>query len=50
MGFKCPICKEDFGIDKSKWEKHISTEHLGTGAECVKVLKNATGDVKKDKV
>lgn len=23
MGFKCPNCHKDFGIDKTAWQEHI---------------------------
>ena len=23
MGFKCPSCHEDFGINKDRWKKHL---------------------------
>lgn len=31
MGFRCPICRKDFGIDKEKRQKHCAEEHLGAG-------------------
>lgn len=29
MGFKCPTCKKDFGIDKNAFREHI--ENCGNG-------------------
>lgn len=26
MGFRCPICKQDFGMDKAAFEKHLRDE------------------------
>ncbi|MCK5132075.1 MAG: hypothetical protein KAR40_07995 [Candidatus Sabulitectum sp.] len=33
MGFKCPICMDDFGTDKKSWHKHITTEHDEVGKD-----------------
>lgn len=35
MGFKCPICLDDFGRDKSSWQKHTSEKHHGAGLDVV---------------
>lgn len=41
MGFKCPVCMEDFGCDKAKWTKHIKESHAGAGDDIVSVVKKA---------
>lgn len=28
MGFRCPNCKQDFGADKSAFEKHLADEGI----------------------
>ena len=28
MGFRCPNCKQDFGSDKSAFEKHLADEGI----------------------
>lgn len=28
MGFKCPICRKDFGNDKAEFNKHLSEENF----------------------
>ena len=38
MGFKCPICADDFGRDKLLWKDHIHTAHLGIGKEIVEMI------------
>ena len=44
MGFKCPICLEDFGRDKSSWQKHISEKHHGAGLDVATfIIKEADG-------
>lgn len=35
MGFKCPVCMEDFGRDKDKWKEHCEKEHKGIGKDIV---------------
>lgn len=27
MGFRCPICKKDFGTEKEEFQKHIDLEN-----------------------
>lgn len=46
MGFKCPVCMQDFGRRKPEWQKHISTEHKGVGSDILDALKKVTGDKK----
>ena len=29
MGFRCPECDKDFGINKLKWEQHCEHENGG---------------------
>jgi len=29
MGFRCPICHEDFAQDHDAWKGHVDTEHIG---------------------
>lgn len=36
MGFKCPMCKKDFGNKKSEFEKHIKNCSLGAAGIFVK--------------
>ena len=44
MGFKCPICLEDFKKNKSAWEKHIAEKHYGAGLDVAKfIIKEADG-------
>ena len=31
MGYKCPICSEDFSQDKGAWIRHCEKEHFGAG-------------------
>lgn len=40
MGFKCPICLEDFGKDKAAHEKHMQEKHDGLAADFKKALMN----------
>ena len=44
MGFKCPVCAEDFGRDKKKWDDHIKSAHQGVGNKIVSELKKITED------
>lgn len=50
MGFRCPICNNDFGRDREAWRKHLAEAHLGAGQDVVDlVLKTAeTGNSKED--
>ena len=44
MGFKCPVCKKDFGKDHNEWKNHVEAEHSGVGRDIVALLKNIAGD------
>lgn len=33
MGFKCPVCSEDFKRNKDEWENHVKKEHQGAGKD-----------------
>ena len=39
MGFKCPVCIKDFGLNKDEWEDHIKTEHRGISLDILRVIK-----------
>jgi len=41
MGFKCPVCKKDFGIKKNRFDKHIKNKHNGVANMCTEALTNA---------
>ncbi len=44
MGFKCPTCKKDFGIDKNAFLKHI--ENCGNGeAKCILGMYTAKDEI-----
>ena len=42
MGFRCPVCKEDFGIDKKTWENHCKKSHDGIAIDLINILKKYT--------
>jgi uncharacterized C2H2 Zn-finger protein len=46
MGFKCPLCFQDFRCDKKAWQKHIKNKHDGIGEAINQFLKKVT---KKEK-
>jgi hypothetical protein len=35
MGYKCPLCLQDFKHDKIKWNEHLIKMHKGIGKEIV---------------
>lgn len=39
MGFKCPICLEDFGQNKEEWQKHCKEFHDGFGQDVVNIIR-----------
>ena len=39
MGYKCPVCREDFKLDKNRWEKHIKLAHQGAGEDIINLIK-----------
>lgn len=38
MGYKCPICMQDFGHDKKAWELHCTNAHYGAGRDAVNMV------------
>ncbi len=42
MGFKCPICFEDFQRDKKKWDQHVGEQHNGIGKDFKQLLRKIT--------
>jgi len=42
VGFKCPVCFEDFGRDKIKWQLHIKQCFGGLAEDMVNVVKKIT--------
>lgn len=40
MGFRCPVCHEDFGCDEKAHIAHIAKEHEGTGLVFKMVLQD----------
>ena len=44
MGFKCPICFDDFGFDKPKWSEHLKTAHEGCGEDIVNAVLKITDE------
>ncbi len=42
MGFKCPICSEDFNRDQEAWKTHCADAHQGAGADVVEFITNST--------
>lgn len=38
MGFKCPMCKEDFGTDKVLWQIHLQGCQNGVAEAFVKAI------------
>lgn len=45
MGFRCPNCKQDFGTDKSAFEKHLADEGIGNDMAALAVT-NLSGILK----
>ena len=39
MGFKCPVCSQDFGVDRVAWNRHLRLEHRGLGADVLRVTR-----------
>lgn len=48
MGFKCPICFDDFGFDKPKWSEHLKTAHEGCGEDIVNAVLKITDEPKDE--
>ena len=48
MGFKCPLCKKDFGRNKNEWKNHISNVHHGIALDAVNSIKAATQENKEE--
>lgn len=47
MGYKRPICFEDFGKDKALWSLHIKEEHKGVGFDLYVVMtRMVEGEIK----
>lgn len=44
VGFRCPVCSDDFGRDKMKWREHIEQAHDGLGNDIIKTLENIVKD------
>ena len=38
MGFKCPLCFEDFLRDRDALQKHLDTAHYQIGADLLKLI------------
>lgn len=49
MGYKCPVCLNDFGRDKAKWSEHIKTTHFGCGNDIVKAVEKIAEVVNEEK-
>lgn len=43
MGFKCPVCHNDFKTDKTAWLEHCATEHNGIGMGIVSIVTKTAG-------
>lgn len=41
MGFKCPVCLEDFKYNKKAWVSHIKNKHKGQANIIVGALTTA---------
>lgn len=44
MGFKCPVCKKDFGTDKEAWQDHLKNQHRGIGKDIENVVRKMSGE------
>ncbi len=42
MGFRCPICLEDFGKDREKWGRHCKDKHDGLGKDAADLVREMT--------
>jgi len=42
MGYRCPVCTSDFGIDKTAWRNHIDNCHDGYARDIVNAVKDVT--------
>jgi hypothetical protein len=49
MGFKCPVCWQDFGQDIAKYKAHIKENHQGVGKDIVDCLNKITHKENKEK-
>jgi hypothetical protein len=38
MGFKCPVCIQDFGRDQGAWKQHCDEAHDSLGAGIISAL------------
>jgi hypothetical protein len=48
MGFRCPICKKDFGKEKVKWEEHCKVCCDGAAEDVVKFVKQVAEGQRTD--
>ena len=49
MGFKCPVCFEDFHHDKEAMKKHCKEKHDGLGLDIIEWLERTTSNKEEDK-
>lgn len=48
MGYRCPVCMKDFGVEKEKWSSHCQVEHFGAAkiyVDTVKKIARGTGEI-----
>ncbi len=50
MGFKCPLCLEDFGRNKEAWEKHCKEAHKGSAKIIVQAVTDLTAETEAEAV
>jgi len=48
MGFKCPICLQDFKKDKKQFDDHLKTKHAGVGENIKNLIIKITNPTKVD--
>lgn len=47
MGFRCPVCYEEFKQDKVAWQKHCRNAHAGMGDVIRSALRRIAGESSK---
>ena len=49
MGFKCPVCFEDFKYDKKAWKKHCAEKHAGNAKDLVNIVIKITTNKEEER-
>ncbi len=45
MGFKCPVCNEDFGTSRHLFQRHVDGAHNGQAGDFVSAVQRAADPV-----